>query len=221
MTRHYWIIDYKLEFRSDFHVGAGITIMGGNIHGLRLGEDGFPYMPSTQVRGLLRLGGRKLMEWKSDLRELYERNFGEENRSPGNFWSFTSATYPRTIFDSGETPETIYSEQSHIKIDENAGVAKNLFSYQKAGWADDRWHWQGRIYSVEPADESDAAFFIACMRAEDRIGHRRTRGYGKVNWTPSRIRSWDPGVPTSLNEDSRSLEEWLSLLLDGRKGASS
>ena len=69
---------------------------------------------------------------------------------------------------------------------------------------------EGRVYSVEPATEIDVAFLLACMRLEDRLGHRRSRGYGKVAWNPQRVRRYLAG--SEPEEITRNLPEWLNLL---------
>lgn len=92
-------------------------------------------------------------------------------------------------------------------------MVQHLFAYQKAGVVSEEWQLQGRIYAVEPAREMDVAFLLACMRYEDRLGHRRSRGYGKASWTPQRVRKYRPG--SEPEEISRNLPEWLNLLLKG------
>jgi hypothetical protein len=212
MNKSYWTIEYKITFLSDFHVGSGITLMGGNQHGLRLDIDGFPYMPATQVKGLLRLGGIKLKSWQPQLKDLFESNFGEINKRYGNFWSFSPARYPSDTISTNIVDAMslgLLNEQSHIYIKD--GIAENLFSCQKAGRLDDFSYWQGKIFSSEPAEEKDAAFLIACMRAEDRMGHRRTRGYGKIDWSISSVSSYVAGEkPVSLD---KSLSDWLNIIL--------
>jgi len=196
----YWIIDYKIEFSSDFHIGAGISLLGGNFHGLQVDYRGFPWMPQTEVRGLLRLGGQRLTGWDKSLEGLYNRNFGIEYNQKG-LWSYTSARFPED--EELDVNETL-GWQSHIKS--SNGVAENLFTYQKvkSGRKEkdskqnsdeaDAPVWEGRIYSLKPAAIIDVAFLFACMRAEDRIGHRRSRGYGKISWSFTGIRHYSPGA---------------------------
>lgn len=216
---HYWIIEYRIEFRSDFHVGAGHTLFGGNLHGVRLGDDGFPCLPGTQVRGLLRLGGSRLKDWGAASENLFKRNFAEGDRKDkGPQWSYTPARFTRGQIEGYEGAEAtgMLSEQSHVHLDD--GSVKNLFSYQKAGALDGTWFWRGRIFSTEPADEKDVAFLVACMRAEDRIGHRRSRGYGKVDWKPCGVWRYPAGetpVPVEMNGDKAVLGDWLRLLGNG------
>ena len=213
----YWIITYCISFQSDFHLGAGITLVGGNLHGLRLDDEGFPYMPDTQVRGLLRLGGYKLKTWMPTTKyaDLFSDNFGSSKKMSANSWSFTSAYYPskpsgiNCADDAG-----ILIQQSHIKQQNN--IAENLFSYQKCGPVEHFDSWQGKIYSVEPASEMDVAFLIACMRAEDRIGHRRSRGYGKVIWKPESVASYEPGGKPEKRKEK--LQYWIGLLMNHKKG---
>ncbi len=212
MSEHfYWIIDYKISFCSDFHIGAGISLLGGNLHGLRLGVDGFPYMEHTEVRGLMRLGGLKLKGWQPDLERIFFRNFGNNKKDlpPEVFWTYTSARYPQHAY-VGAKAAGILTEQSHIKV---GGIDKNLYSYQKAGAAGGLDHWTGRIYSVNPALERDVAFLIACMRVEDRIGHRRTRGYGKVCWEPAHARRYSADSGVKPEPVQRTTEDWLDLIL--------
>lgn len=194
MTEAYWIIEYEMKLLSDFHVGAGVSLMGGNLHGLRLDEFGFPYLPQTQVRGLMRLRGCSLISWQPTMRPTFERNFGLSDRNSGLFWSYTRAGFPRekTKGWCGAREAGLLYEQSHIHWNDQ-NIADNLFSYQKAGAPLSNWNWQGRIYSVEPAAEKDVAFLIAAMRADDRIGHRRSRGYGKVDWRASKVMRYSPG----------------------------
>ena len=212
MNDFYWIIDYEMTLQSDFHVGSGVTLLVGNMHGLKLDEDGMPYLPHTQVRGLLRLGGYELKSWQQEYKDLFKRNFAGEHRNSGIFWSYTRAGF---AFDplrmwQGARKAGLLANQSHIKIDDS-GVAENLFSFQKAGAVSKEHVWKGRIYSVEPAQEKDAAFMIASMRAEDRVGHRRSRGYGKVNWFPSIVRRYRAGEKPEM--DKRSLSDWMELFL--------
>jgi hypothetical protein len=213
MSVQYWVIRHRISFLSDVHVGAGITLLGGNLHGLKLDDNGFPYMPHSQVRGLLRLGGDFLKDWcPSVFNDLHSRNFNLPGPKPQNdtpSWSFTRA---------GIAPENLHDEpdligQSHIKRN-NDGVVENLFSFQKAGRAKDCFFWQGSLFSTGPATERDAAFMIAAMRAEDRIGHRRTRGYGKVIWEPEAVYCFDPGDKDKTKVE-RTLDDWLEIPFSG------
>ncbi|MCD6293953.1 MAG: hypothetical protein J7M20_03295 [Deltaproteobacteria bacterium] len=212
----YWILDYSLEFSSDFHVGAGITLLGGNYHGLHLDARGFPCIHHTEIRGLLRLGGQRLLGWDNGFEDSYRRNFGraptEKELGEKGLWSYTSARFPG--YYSSPYSAEIMGEQSHIKkID---GVAENLFSYQKSGRGKNGERWFGRIYSLKTADIEDAAFMFACMRAEDRVGHRRSRGYGKVTWKLEKLRSYSPGGTPS--EIKTSTEDMLRLAVDNNMG---
>lgn len=211
----YWIITYSISFQSDFHLGAGITLVGGNLHGIRLDDEGFPYMPDTQVRGLLRLGGYKLKTWLPKYSRLFSDNFGSPEKISANSWSFTSAYYPLKPGGINHAEDAgILIQQSHIQLQNS--IAGNLFSYQKGGPAEDFESWQGKIYSVEPASEMDVAFLIACMRAEDRIGHRRSRGYGKVIWKPESVASYEPGGKPEKRKVI--LQDWIELLMNHKKG---
>ncbi len=221
----YWIIEYSINILSDFHVGEGVTLEGGNRHGLKLDETGLPYMPDTQVRGLIRLGAEKLKNWQPPLKSLFDANFGEPGLRHHNIWSYTSARFPFCFGVTGFSDANnlgLLTNQSHIKINPMDGVAENLFSYQKAGISDDSDYnfskWYGKIYSVEPAEFRDVAFIIAAMRSEDRIGHRRSRGYGKVNWQPVSIKKYTEGkkgdssqkIPVSLASVFDELDKLIS-----------
>jgi hypothetical protein len=216
----YWIISYSISFQSDFHIGAGITLVSGNLHGLRLDDDGFPFMPDTQVRGLLRFGGFKLKTWQPAIcSTIFTNNFGSPGKTSGNSWSFTSARYkfsPEVAGINSAEDANILIQQSHIQQKNN--ISKNLFSYQKGGPTDGFNKWHGKIYSLEPASERDVAFLVACMRAEDRIGHRRSRGYGKVKWELESVSFYEPGKKPENH--SHSLQDWLKLLMDYKNGES-
>jgi len=209
----YWTLDYEMRLQSDFHVGAGATLFGGNVHGLRLDVNGFPSVGDTEIRGLLRQGGWKLQQWRHGLKDLFLRNFGENvrNRQRQVFWSFSSARFDPMLYDNAVTAG-ILGKQSHARIG-STGTAENLFANQKAGPSADGQFagLQGRIYSVTPAEARDIAFMIACMRVEDRFGHRRSRGYGKMCWRPLKVRSFLPGK--TQDEDNRELKGWLDLAL--------
>ena len=217
--KYYWVIDFQITFRSDFHVGEGTTLIGGNLHGLRMDENGFPYMPHTQVKGLLRLGGSKLAAWLPELSSLFIKNFPETRSGQGDvWWSYTRAAYSpgRVRGWGGAGIAGMLGDQTHISIEDD--TVSNLFSYQKGLGHGSSWPWQGTIYSVEPAREVDVAFLANCMRAEDRIGSRRSRGYGKVDWRPNKIRCFQPG--RDLNQDSVPVDErpsdlkyWIEYLL--------
>lgn len=192
----YWIIDYSITFCSDFHVGAGITMLGGNHHGLQTDREGLPFLGGTEVRGLIRQGGYKLKSWNKDLEKYFLNNYGTSGRD--GFWSYTPARFQYVI------PADILGEQSHIQVEKG-----RLFSYQKSGGTGQNHKWQGKIYSVKPIAETNVGFVIASMRVEDRIGHRRTRGYGKVNWQIESVRHYSNGTqPTQL---IKSLDDWLRL----------
>lgn len=210
MSTYYWIIDYTINICSDYHVGAGITLLGGNLYGLRQDETGFPYLPHTQVRGLLRLGGLKLKGWQPCLKSTFARNFAQADRAGDGLWSYTSARYPSQAIAgySGPKVAEILTEQSHIKLTNDS--VENLFSYEKAGAIKDEWRqWKGRIYSIGPAEEEDVAFLMACMRAEDRIGQRRSRGYGKVDWEVERVCRYR--LPEEPPQEIK--KDWLGLII--------
>lgn len=222
MTEAYWIIEYKIKLLSDFHVGAGIRLLGGNLHGLRLDQDGWPYLPHTQVRGLLRWGGINLKKWHPKFGTLFSRNFGQAGRKlAGIYWSYSRAALPSDLLAALETPEEAgwFTEQSHVALQE--GIVDHLFSYQKTGPVGPEFVLHGKIYSVEPATAADVAFLIAAMRADDRIGHRRSRGYGKVTWELTKVSCY-PAIcgdsPASKDKkveavpDSRKPGEWLDLV---------
>lgn len=206
MSEKYWIIDYDLEFLSDFHVGAGINLLGGNRQGLRLDEAGFPIIPHTEIRGLLRFSGYRLKEWQGSLENCYRRNFGVGGGESGN-WSYTSARFQKTSI----SPEShgILSQHTHIC---GAGSGeKRLFTHQKAGAGEERAKWQGRLYSTVKASERDVEFMLAAMRVEDRLGLGRSRGYGKVAWVLKKIRSFAPGDKPS--EETVDIRKTLEKLL--------
>jgi CRISPR/Cas system CSM-associated protein Csm3 (group 7 of RAMP superfamily) len=208
--KYYWRIDYKIKFLSDFHIGCGVTLIGGNLMGLQLDEDDLPYLPGTQVRGLIRLGGWFLKDWQqSQFEKLFNSNFRSKEQEKST-WSYTRAHLPvnkgslyRTLIKQGYNP---FDHQSHIKVNSN-GIAENLFSFQKSGEIQDQC-FIGSLFSVEPRTGIDVAFMLACMRAEDRIGHRRTRGYGKVNWKPEKIYKLQEGKNCDVSQDFN----WLDIL---------
>ncbi|MBT6338743.1 MAG: hypothetical protein HOJ48_05540, partial [Desulfobacula sp.] len=108
---YYWTIDYEIEHLSDFHVGDGTILLGGNLHGLRMDENGFPYMPHTQVRGLLKKAALQLAGWQIFLGPLIERNFpsNRKNSQKIPWWSYTRAGYCRDYINRDSM-----GYQSHI-----------------------------------------------------------------------------------------------------------
>lgn len=218
MNNLYWIIDYKITFLSDFHAGDGTTLLTGNTHGIRLDDYNQPYLPSTQVRGLIRQSGYTLKESiQPQLATLFERNFpigslGMENQqapdSPRS-WSFTRAEHKSSImqnrFDS-------WGRQTHVKLN-SKDIVENFFAYEKAGSRNMNKELvlEGRIYSVSPATQNDVFFLLACMRLEDRVGHRRTRGYGKVDWRWEKIRYFSAQSPVQELERKEANEIFAHL----------
>jgi len=93
-----WRITFEILLLSDAHVGAGINLLGGNLQGLRRDDDGFPYVPDRQVRGLLRQAGYVLRQSAclKDGPDLFKKAFGagpkeeKANRNQGG-WSCTGA----------------------------------------------------------------------------------------------------------------------------------
>ena len=210
----YYVIDYEISFLSDFHVGEGTTLVGGNLHGLRLDENQFPYMPHSQVKGLLKWGGRKLVSWQHAFEDLFRHNFPETRPGQGEtWWAFTRAAFPPSVSRGwgGADNAGLLGNQAHIRCGND--TVENLFSYQKGKGAGSSWSWFGSIYSVAPAEEMDAAFLINCMRAEDRIGARRSRGYGKIDWRPSKMRRFQPG-DNELEDIRSDLDFWVDRLFE-------
>lgn len=218
MTECYWTIRYRIEFLSDFHAGDGTVSRGGNLHALRLDEDDMPYLPATQVRGLIRWGAHKLASWQPAFKPLLSRNFKEqgrhaqqtpEGRTPS--WAYTRAAFPPTSpFRLNPLPvKSATVEQSHIQIGPNE-VAQRLFTFQKAGLAHLQSPWEGAIHSVHPATERDAAFMIAAMRVDDRVGRRRSRGYGKVRWELREVSRYQGQNEMEIAPES--LDHWLAVL---------
>lgn len=214
---YYWIIIYRIELLSDIHAGAGVTLHGGNIHGLKKDEQGFPFLPHTEVRGLLRLSARRLASWRPALGSRVQKNFRSGGKEMSGLWSYTSARYKRGLLSGLDDPglASILGFQSHIKTVEASDP--RLFSYEKAGGWDKEWRslW-GIVFSIEPSEQEDAALLIASMRAEDRIGLRRTRGYGHVSWDLKKVQRYQAGG--GLQDCTKSIEQWVGLLLSG-KGA--
>jgi hypothetical protein len=215
----YWRIDYAIHLKSDFHIGAGITLLGGNLHGLRLDENGMPYLPHTQVRGLMRLGGHQLQNWQPGLKDSFRRNFEDEKHKSGVFWSYSrAAVINNPLLENGFQHWGLLKEQTHVHINAD-GVTENMFRYEKGGPLPETWDGilRGCIYSVEPAIEQDAAFLIAAMRAEDRIGHRRSRAYGKADWRVERV--WKYPAGGALKEETQSPERWIDVLFNAAAAA--
>ncbi|MCK4447128.1 MAG: hypothetical protein KAW56_08600 [Candidatus Marinimicrobia bacterium] len=206
--KYYWRIDYKIDFLSDFHIGSGVTLIGGNVIGLQLDEDELPYLPGTQVRGLIRLGGYFLKEWqKSRFESLFNSNF-KRPKQKETTWSYTRAHLPYLeSFYYRQRLGRPFSQQSHIKINAD-GTAENLFSIQKSGEFREKY-FIGSLFSIEPRTQADVAFMLACMRVEDRIGHRRTRGYGKVNWNYSKILKLVNGNTQDVTQE---YDNWQNIL---------
>lgn len=226
-----WRIAFKIHLLSDAHVGAGIHLLGGNLQGLRRDEDGFPYVPERQVRGLLRQAGHVLQKSKclDDGGTLFKKAFGdgpgEVARNQGG-WSFTGARYPRekrqeaptyrqaALHQSYFEEHGILARQAHVDV-KNA----RFFGYQKMGGKEkDMRILEGRLFSHQFMTERDVAFLIAAMKMDDRIGQRRSRGYGYCRWDPVRVDYDDQG---SWQEDGRDLKDWLNLLLDSAMEAAS
>jgi hypothetical protein len=218
MAEFYWTIRYRIEFLSDFHAGDGTVSLGGNLHALRQDEDEMPYLPATQVRGLIRWGAHKLASWQPGLKPLLNRNFKErgrdalqaiEGRTPS--WAYTRAAFPpnSSVRLNPHPVKSAMVEQSHVQVGEK-GVAQRLFSFQKAGLSHLDSRWEGSITSVHPATERDVAFMIAAMRVDDRIGRRRSRGYGKVRWVLRQVQRYEGRSP--LDDVPEALDHWLALL---------
>ncbi len=212
----YWELKFKIRLLTDAHVGAGIRLFGGNVHGVRRDSDGFPYVPDTQVRGLVRLGGERLCECNPRLQDYLTTNLGARSGNAAGKWSFTAARYPQEIrkiyglspYLRNFSEDGILPEQAHVNVAE-----ARLFQYQKLGAIEDKNRvLSGAVFSSEPATENDVAFIIACMRFEDRIGHRRTRGYGRICWNVESVRYYSPSNP-DWNACDRDLKSWLQSLL--------
>jgi hypothetical protein len=210
--KFFWTIDYVMRLKSDFHVGSGASLFGGNVHALRFDNDGYPSIGDTEIRGLLRNGGWKLKSWHSSFKDRFIRNFGPRDRNADRAvqWSFTSANF-NPVF-SNASVAGILGKQSHVRINSEYCV-DNLFSNQKAGPNEYMHDLAGRIYSITQADKDDVAFLLACMRVEDCFGHRRTRGYGKVEWLPSKIRRHLPGKKEE-KISCENLAEWLKPIFE-------
>ena len=219
----YYVIDYHLELNTDAHIGNGTKDLIGNVHGLLLDEDGFPYIPDSEIRGLLRSAGQDLVSntFLNTKTDVFDRNFG--NRMSG-CWSFTRAALSSSIINnlkSSMTEHSITTFQSHIQVKELANP--RLFSYKKMGGDQtDLRNYHGRIYSVTPISFEDLAFMVACFYMDDRIGHRRTRGYGEVAWTIDSIRSYSPLKGSAAgrswkSEDTFSVDNLINYLLGSEK----
>lgn len=191
-TSDYYRIKFRLALLTDAHIGDGTRKFGGNVHGVRVDELGLPYLPDTQVSGLVRLAARRMSESVHALQSFYGANFGKPNATRRR-WVFTGARYPSCLVDKliiqglvrrGDElleEEGILTVQTHIQVDDNAGA--RLFAFQKIGGRDDQYRqFCGAAYSAERVTLDDVSYLVAAMRFDDRIGHRRTRGYGKVKW---------------------------------------
>lgn len=221
-----WRITFEILLLSDAHVGAGINLLGGNLQGLRRDDDGFPYVPDRQVRGLLRQAGYVLRQSAclKDGPDLFKKAFGagpkeeKANRNQGG-WSCTGARYPwkkrqeapayrrAALHPSYFEEHGILARQAHVDVEH-----ARFFGYQKMGGREaDMRVLEGRLFSHELLTERDVAFLIACMKMDDRIGQRRSRGYGYCTWNPIRV---DCDQKGQWQEDARSPEKWVNLLLD-------
>jgi CRISPR/Cas system CSM-associated protein Csm3 (group 7 of RAMP superfamily) len=196
----YWIIDYSIKLQSDFHAGAGITLITGNTHGLRLDEQNQPYLPSTQIRGLMRQSGFNMAKNLPDLESIFQLNFPEgatqkKAGGPSTVLKPRGWSYTRAHITGSVSRKKKWERQFHVHINESTQIVQHLFGYEKAGpdTIDDCLELKGRIYSNTPATKKDAAFLLACMRYDDRIGHRRTRGYGKVMWEWNKVQFFTQG----------------------------
>ena len=91
--KYYWKIQYEIDFLSDFHVGSGTILLGGNLHGVRRDENGVPYMPRTETKGILRQRGAHSKNDPS-FAPHFRRNFPLPGNSDRIEWSYTRATFP-------------------------------------------------------------------------------------------------------------------------------
>ena len=227
MSGSYWEIDYEIELLSDFHTGDGTMLAGGNVHALRRDVDGFPFIFRDEVRGLLRAAAidtLKKSEVIKDREVLFNKCFGnkeEDSNKQGkkSLWNISSARYLHEIRSRFQNlpawPDLeergFVVSQSHIKMGSD-NVVERLFTIQKAGGREAAHRrLEGVIYSRKTATLRDAAFMVAALRAGDRVGLRKDRGYGKVRFSVKSVRSYFK--PDSAQTDNRGLDDWIDVLL--------
>jgi hypothetical protein len=223
----FYRVKYTIFLQSDAHIGAGIQLLGGNLQGLRRDADGFPFVPDTEIRGLLRLAGTHIRDSKAVGVDLFSNTFGERTAEAGKKhgkWSFSAARYDQDTRDAFPLTgaSSLYKgpferqgslgRQTHVAID-----TRRLFGYQKMGGRDEESRQlEGLIFSHTTATEKEVAFLLACMRMDDRIGHRRSRGYGKVTWNVESVhRANDAGEWESVSHDHAY---WVNRLLENGEG---
>jgi len=182
-------LEFDIEFKSDYHVGAG--------HGLGLqvdsallrDADGVPVIRGTVLAGLLReslvnlLALKPVAENQPDIRSTVDRIFGTPRYKKR--WRISSARpkdmaapqAPSGAWRSGETAAQI---TTRVRVNPRTRRAeKNKLFTREEGDGCLRFHFVAECDSDDDTAQREAEYLVAAARMLRNLGAGKRRGYGE------------------------------------------
>jgi CRISPR/Cas system CMR subunit Cmr4 (Cas7 group RAMP superfamily) len=183
-------IDYKIRFKSDFHIGSGGGIPGVVDNALKFDADGIPEISGKTVKGLLKDAIKSLIYICNDPNgnEVMELIFGKEGKDETCFRFNTpniESVERNRIRQNPHFHYRISSVKTRNAIDRRRLVAKEkaLFSTEIAP---PFLEYSGSIVKIKefnPSLKDDILFYIiAGLRFITHLGGNRRRGCGLLRF---------------------------------------
>lgn len=182
-------IEYRLIFRSDFHIGSGTGIPGIIDKGLKYDVNGIPEINGKTIKGVVRDSVENITYINKERNtQILDSLFGQEGR---DITCFNFATpeiehqYINRIKNDKFLQKNISTIQPHNAIARETLVAKKgaLFFNELAPYT---LVYQGKISQTRDVDERIESkvlyYLISGLRFVTHLGGNRRRGNGLVRF---------------------------------------
>lgn len=192
---------FRIQFESNYHVGAGYG-KGFNVDSALLREtDGMPVLRGSALTGLLRDGAYRLLSFpplnKHNQEESLGRLFGTPKQA--KHWSVTSAQPGEKCFEDSQVVQRVRIDLHKRKAEEG-----KLFS-QEEGVAGQSFSFSIICPYNDEAALDEAAIFVAAARNVRQLGRSRRRGLGECTIHLTDV----AGASEDSKSADQSWEDWL------------
>ena len=177
------------ELLSDTVLGSGYSIPGGEDTAVVKDESGYPYIPGTALKGLLRESVENWLTWTGKAGEDVDEIFGRDgwNGSAENRRLILSRL---TLSDSVQDPDACFETRTFTSLED--GVVKEG-TLRTAACVVKGLHFTGTMSCAE-GDEELLRNALACVKW---MGAHRSRGFGQVKFTAE---------PTNLQKQNHKIQ---------------